>query len=120
MREPSFVAQVHTGFDSRARPDRVYGPDIPACGEPSGRDSNGNMICDAGVPATGHITRIDYPEVGATRTTNALGVPTVRSEDARGRIQRVEEYTKASTSSPYSTVDYTYDVTGNLALTTDL
>jgi RHS repeat-associated protein len=120
LRDPSFVAHVQTAFDSRGRPVRVYGTDIPACADPSALDSNGNMICDAGVPATGHITRIDYPEIGATRTTNALGVPTIRREDAQGRIQRVEEYTKASSSSPYSTVDYTYDVVGNLVGTTDL
>jgi RHS repeat-associated protein len=120
LRDPSIVAHVQTAFDSRGRAVRVYGPDIPACSDPSGLDSNGNLICDAGVPATGHITRIDYPEIGATRTTNALGVPTVRRSDARGRMQRVEEYSKASSSSPYSTVDYTYDVAGNLAGTTDI
>lgn len=126
------VATAQFAYDARGRRVRVYGPGVPRCaGDPSTLDpATGEPACDTLVPQApkGDVTRFSYPSPGATRATDAHGIPVLVQEDARGLTTRVQEY---STPSPgaagtpvtqpveYSATRLTYDRMGRLHSTED-
>jgi RHS repeat-associated protein len=114
------IPTVLTAYDTQSRVIRTYGPGVICSFDPSAVDKNGQLRCDAEVPtgSQGHVTRIDYLAPGVVRTTDARGVATVNRSDTRGLVTRVEEYKRAS-STPYSTVTFSYDRLGRKLTTTD-
>ena len=124
LRDPAGVAHVQTAYDNRGRVIRVYGPDVPACDDPSATNSaSGRLLCNSVANAPilqppGHYTSYEYPELGVVRAIDARGVPSVSRHDVQGRLRRTEEYMKTSRV-PYSTADYTYDHNGNVTRVED-
>lgn len=119
LRDPAVVAHVQTAYDSHGRVVRTYGPDVPACADPSAVDGTGKLLCDAGATPSGHYTAFEYPAPGVARTIDARGVPSVVYLDAYDRTRRVEEYLRTS-SAPYATSEYTYDLNGNMIAAKDI
>lgn len=121
LRDPAKVARVQTAYDQRGRVVRIYGPDVPWCGDPSAIDifGGGGLICDStaqNAKPAGHFTSYEYPALGVVRVIDARGVPSVAIYDALNRLRRTEEY---SNGQLYSYVEYDYQQDNNVITVTD-